>query len=53
MYSVTIQVGGIFWEGFRFELCKSRWFWLAWVRAKWHLAKFPYRAAEIAKIEII
>lgn len=48
-YIVTIQVGGQFWEGFKFELCRSRFFFIAWLRAQWHLAVFPYRAVMITK----
>ena len=53
MTRVIIRVGGsgTFHEGFEFELCRCRWGWWARQRAKWHLAKYPFRAARFEEDE--
>jgi hypothetical protein len=47
MYSINIQVGGIFNSGFVFELCRTRWLWIAKLRAELYLMKYPYREVYI------
>lgn len=47
VWTATIQVGGQFWEGYTFELCKSRYRWVVDFRARLHLWLHPHRGAYI------
>jgi hypothetical protein len=48
-FSVTGQVGGpgTFWEGYTYPLGAYPFFWMAWLRAWFHVIWWPYRAAYI------
>lgn len=51
-YTVIVEVGGpgTFWEGHKYTLGHYPFFFLAWLVAKIHLMRFPYRAIEISKV---
>jgi hypothetical protein len=50
MYRTTVDTG-VFWQGPQYELKPRRWLWLAKLCARYHLTKYPYRAAYIKKVK--
>lgn len=48
-WSATIRAGGIFWEGWTYELCRGPRLWCD-LRARLHLYHYPHRAAYIAPV---